>query len=915
MVRTHLLLYAPDEWSNDKKGQFFERFVSDILVPMRYEVVERVRFTGMEVDLLAKAMDRPHRVLVECKAQKEPLSSDVISKLLGNVDLNGADSGWLFATSELSKDGKGQWDRIQNNPSLAPKMVWYSPSRIIDIMCSQKAIVSPLELKGSLGGVDAGDATLVVLPAGLYWLIEILVEGLPALFCVSNAVDGAMLPEDEATEIGRLSPRFASLRFYAAPTPTVMTPSPQPIPRAPVARVVPGDTWPDLRPARPIDFVGRDDVIREITTFLDNVRLGKSRTRTFAVQGPSGWGKSSLILKLTDLAARGRITNCSITAVDTRSATNSAFVAEALKTAFRDAEGAGLIANVPSLRIESLAHPLDSDSFQAAMDELKRYDRLMVLVFDQFEELFTKEQLFETFNAVKELSLEIDAREIPLVLGFAWKTDITLPQLHPAYHLWHELADRRKSFAIREFGPSDIRKVLSKADRAFNTKLLPSIKARLVDQCQGFPWLLKKLAVHILTRLSSVESQYALLDRELDVEILFKDDLSPLTDEQIQCLKYVASHQPVPVPEVESSFSRETTSVLTSRRLLVRSGMNYVVYWDIFRDYLTEGRVPNIPWGRTFQREPRAVMRAIQKLLEHGPMSTPDLAKTLGMKERACSNVISDMIALQLVERTTDERYGLNTRLKDFSVLAVAEHAQKLFLRHVVFRETLAWERGAFVTADEWQQLIQNVQPGSAEWSPATLRQYAASLRSWLAFVGLLETSGARVSRPRGIGRQMGVIHPSRVKSALFLGTSTPEASLRLLELLQANPLGVPRSDLVADGFRNAVSDCVALGLVARSEDGRVYATERFPSPNAMGDLLAETILEQQVVRMTRSYIERGVDSDLTIGLGLKDYLRTNWKDDSARRYAGGLRRFLVWATDRANRDGKHAGDPFMSAS
>src|SRR6185369_1018123 len=114
----HLLLHVPESWTNDRKGDFFEAFVADILRPMRFRVVRRLRVTGMEIDLLAEGLDQPLTVLVECKAQRDALPADTISKLLGNVTIRGASAGWLFSTSELSKDGRAQWEDIQAKPDL-----------------------------------------------------------------------------------------------------------------------------------------------------------------------------------------------------------------------------------------------------------------------------------------------------------------------------------------------------------------------------------------------------------------------------------------------------------------------------------------------------------------------------------------------------------------------------------------------------------------------------------------------------------------------------------------------------------------------------------------------------------------------------------------------------------------------------
>ncbi|WP_437894236.1 hypothetical protein [Sorangium sp. So ce124] len=53
----HLLLAIPEDWTNDRKGDFFESFVADLLRPMRFAVERRLRVTGMEIDLLAKGLD------------------------------------------------------------------------------------------------------------------------------------------------------------------------------------------------------------------------------------------------------------------------------------------------------------------------------------------------------------------------------------------------------------------------------------------------------------------------------------------------------------------------------------------------------------------------------------------------------------------------------------------------------------------------------------------------------------------------------------------------------------------------------------------------------------------------------------------------------------------------------------------
>ena len=410
---------------------------------MRLRVEQRLRVTGMEINLLAKGEDSPQRLLIECKAHRDPIAAEVITKLIGNVTLRRADAGWLFSTSDLTKDGRGLWQEIQDNPEHARLFTWYSPARTLDVLIAQRSVIDPLCLTQSLANFEVGDWSLIVTPAGRFWLAELLDEGVPTKYVVFDATNGALKTASDARTVARASPRYSSLQSIDL---SRSTQSPQSrSQRVVVARVIPGDSWNDPRPARPADFVGRDDLLSEIAAFIEQVRTSQTSTRSFAVLAPIGWGKSSLALQLVKQADSEPIRSCSITAVDSRSASSASFVAEALRLAIRDASEKGAIDKNNKLRIQSLREPLDSPDLKRALDDLRKASWVVVLLFDQFEELFSKESLFEVFNAVRDLSLDIDASQASLILGFAWKTDVSLPQQHPAYHLWHQLADRRRS--------------------------------------------------------------------------------------------------------------------------------------------------------------------------------------------------------------------------------------------------------------------------------------------------------------------------------------------------------------------------------------------------------------------------------------------------------------------------------------
>jgi len=891
----HLIIIPKDEDTADK-GLFFETFIAGLLQPMRLKVIQRLRFTGMEIDLLARGEDQPKTILVECKAQRDPLPADVISKLLGNVSIRHADSGWLFSVADLSKDGRGQWEDIQQDSELSKKFMWYDSGRIIDILKEQRTIVDSKSLEHHFGkALCLGTWTLLISSRGFYWLVEITEGGIPTRFSAFDARTGGPIPKTIAQEIAKLEPRFDSLEILEL-SPTPISRLSRTHERAPVARVISGDAWDDLRPARPADFVGRDDIISAVLEFFGNVRDNSTVTRTFAIQGPSGWGKSSLVLKIIHEVFRKKIERCSVTAVDTRSAMNSAFVSEALRLAFLDAIKRKLIPTRVMPTVDSLRKPLDSKGLKDAFNTLSQNNGCIVLIFDQFEELFAKENLFETFNAVRELSLDCDAQQVPLTLGFAWKTDVALPQQHPAYHLWHELSDRRRTFKIREFGRCDIRIIIGRAERASGKRLSPALRARIIEQSQNLPWLLKKLLVHVLQHISGEESQYLFLERELDVELLFKEDLSELGDEQIRCLKHVAQRAPIAVAEVEENFSRETTNMLLNSHLLVRSGMNYVVYWDIFRDYLVDERVPYIPWARTFQRGATTAIKALQKLSAKGPSSIPAIGEAIGLKEGPAYNLFGDLVALQLVESTAPGIYVPTPHLKDLDVMTIAAFVQGQIKRHIVVLElTKSWEKEKLVPVELWLDFIRKALPRSSSFSQATIHQYANNFKSWLLFAGILEQREHCLLRPNANGRQMGVFNPMINRLPVFLGTAAPQKIEQLLGLLYQQCGGVMRDELNARALRNAISDAFSINLIDSTAEGKIKLSCQTESQEALILFAKHEIDKQKTISIVNSALKNGIKDRYIIGEQIEAEIGAKWSRASKLRYAGGLLCYIEW--------------------
>lgn len=150
-MAVNLEICTKENQSTTEKGRILENLTAKILRVQQYDVVETVRVTGMEVDVLAKHRITGAKILVECKAWDSALPADVISKLLGNVMLRGAAAGWLITTGPLSKDAKGiksEWE-TDTNPNRS-SLAFYTDDRILELLLNSNEITSLEVIRGSV---------------------------------------------------------------------------------------------------------------------------------------------------------------------------------------------------------------------------------------------------------------------------------------------------------------------------------------------------------------------------------------------------------------------------------------------------------------------------------------------------------------------------------------------------------------------------------------------------------------------------------------------------------------------------------------------------------------------------------------------------------------------------------------------
>ena len=830
---------VPGTASTKEKGDLLERLTAQLLAAQSYEVIKEIRFTAIELDLLCKHKISGKEIYVECKAYRDkPIDANILKNLAGTRALMEYSEAWLVSTAEYGKEAKGFIQTWKSKPvAQATTLSFYEPINVISSLTSASIIKNPPEekaieyckSKNLLGGW-----ILLITPYGMLWAVTILSGGIPnkVIFYHASNNEPVTDPKLIANLLGT-DTSLASLEFEAQTANTIKPILPVTEDVGEVAQVQTGLEWSDYRPARPQDFVGRAKDINFVFDFFKKVLTQSTTTRIFALTGDSGMGKSSLIAKLTDKSKNVQNKNkYFIFPVDVRAATSPSYIYSALLKCLNAAQLQGFGDSSIDLIVSDVSNPLNSSNLKKYLASVSLQKKLIILIFDQFEELYSKPELFEVFNRAKALLLNAASACSCLCLGFAWKSDSTTQGDHPAYFFWHQLSDYRITRKLSPFSDSESNAAINIFEKELGQKLQNDLRHNLIISSQGYPWLLKKLCIHIYEKIQSGVDQENLLANKLDVASLFDTDLNQLSKADRACLNIVAQRAPVDWFEVIESSSAEALDSLMHRRLVIKSGDRLNVYWDIFREYLLTQKVPVIPLRYLPSTEPASVIKIAKLLKSNNPTSTQDLVTFSGLTEGSIQNTGTDINMFGVATREGGV-YKLNPDLAEGDEAAILQAVREKFKKHAFTLAIQDRTSSSIMSLNDAILILQEIFPNST-YADKTWRIYTLRVCKWLELCGFLVSSmNGWTYRDQGAALPEGLKAARRRRSTkIFSPLASPQHTIDCLQWLEKTTTA-KKKDKLPVGYVNALRILVRFELATQDSTHfniNTSKTKKYPS-------------------------------------------------------------------------------------
>jgi hypothetical protein len=474
-------------------------------------------------------------------------------------------------------------------------------------------------------------------------------------------------------------------------------------------------------------------------------------------------------------------------------------------------------------------------------------------------------------------------------LGFAWKTDSTTQQDHPAYHIWHELSDHRREFKLNSFNKGEIAKAITAFEKQADLTLTAEIRHQISHSSQGFPWLLKKLCIHLYENRDQQNGTNSTL-LELDVRNLFGNDIQTLSQRELASLKLIANKAPADWSEIIEISGVAIVNGLVAKRLVIRSGDRLNVYWDIFRDYLLSGNVPVEPFNYIPSSDITAMLKVGEVLERNQFQTSEDIAKKTSLNQRTVWNIGADLVLFGVAERQGTS-FKLHRDMTDGTVRSILSTVRIKIDKHSLKIDLYRNYAGQTISKSEILSGLKDCLP-SEKFTEKTWGIYTNRFVNIFIQVGFLARSGPRFT-VQDSGSVVSKFSRRSRSSEVFSAMASPASVCDAFDVLQQNADIKNANSL---GYRNSVSVLKRFNLVEAEND---VVKINFPALAKFGGVFeAVWTSAKNEVAISKCIDALRKNENLSgpeLGAFVSDEFNLSWTDASKTRTGNALRQWANW--------------------
>jgi len=637
---------------SNARGNLFEKLSANILRHLGYSIDRKpnVNYAGMEIDIEGSHIATKIPMYTECKCYSNEIDSPKIQAFFGKYMTRWLKDnrvhGLLLVIPGLNPHAKGFYrENLEARTDITFSL--YQENEIIDVIYQTENIIQSDQLKSLIKNTEGspGDSILLYTSNGFFWIQYIIPHGgsLPNSVIIFDGRGKRISDKASNENICSLYPDLQGIKILNSNEISISHSSIN-IESDQIVEVQKSSSFFEYQyPTAPEFFVGRDDFLNKVDLMVEDILNSQTSDRGILFQAHSGWGKSSAALAAIErLKKKGHFA----IAIDSRTASTPQFILKSIDYALKEYLKFDQATSQP--KEQTLTGFEGATNSLIAFGKLLKTDkRIFMIFFDQFENIFFIKNILKPIN---NMLSALCNEQTNVIFGFAWKTDLVGFMDEFPYAIRDSIRDSCRTLNLNRFSEKETEALFIQLTKEIKAKLNKMLKSLLSEFSRGYPWLLKRLCVHVKNQREKGVSQAKIAEKVLNAEELFKEDLIGLSAIEEETLRSIARVVPISISDVGDEYDPAVVQSLVDRRLLIRVGSKYDTYWDIFRDFLNTGKIP-IDEHYILRVQLGSVIKIIEILVKNnGSMDTKNFYLLSQLSEKSFQNILRDMRIIGLMD-------------------------------------------------------------------------------------------------------------------------------------------------------------------------------------------------------------------------------------------------------------------------